>query len=401
MRIIEGSVTAPKGFRAGTFAAAIKPTRTTDDCALIVSERPASAAGVFTTNVMKAAPVLWDMGVCQGGIASAVFCNAGNANACTGEQGDRDVRAMADQLGERLEIPATEALVCSTGVIGVPLPMARIAAGIEGCAEALSETGGAAASRAIMTTDTRPKAIAVEVELSEGAIRIGGIAKGAGMIAPNMATLLCFITTDAAIQPALLQDALREAVEASFNRICIDNDMSTNDTVLMLANGLANAPKLEAGTSDYTIFANALGHVCRELAKDLVRDGEGVTKVVEIEIIGAEHDSDARAAAFAIATSHLCKTAFHGEDPNWGRIACAVGYSGASFQPENLSIWIGGIQIMSEGGAADFHEPDVAKVMKEPEFTIRVEMGGGPGSAFMWTSDLSEEYVGINADYRS
>lgn len=394
-------MTAPAGFRASGFAAGIKPKSTKLDCALVASDVPASVAGMFTRNVMKAPPVVWNIEVCEHGAARAVFVNSGNANAATGPRGIKDARATAALVGDALGVAPDHVCVCSTGVIGVPLPMDRIAAGVEGCARALSREGGADAARAIMTTDTVPKETAVEVALSAGTVRIGAIAKGAGMIHPNMATMICVLTTDGAVEPAPLREALRAAVETSFNSIGVDNDMSTSDTVLCLANGAAGAPGLAPGTPDWGTFTEALSAVCRDMAQALVRDGEGATKFVEIQVAGTRTDADAKTIARAIAASQLCKTAFAGEDPNWGRIACAAGYAGIDFDPAALAIWLGEVQVARDGRKADYAEADAVAVMKRDAFTIRVTVGDGPGTAVFWTSDLTHEYVSINADYRS
>lgn len=400
MSSVDGGVCAPKGFKASGVNAAIKPKATKLDCMLIVSDVEAAVAGTFTTNQVKAAPVTWCQRVCDGGTARAVFANSGNANACTGEQGVADVTATTAHLAKGLNIQANEVLVCSTGVIGVPLPMERIGNGVDGAIAALSDNGSGDAAAAIMTTDTVPKEHAVEVALSSGAIRIGGIAKGAGMIAPNMATLLSFITTDAALSPADLQACLSSACELSFNRICVDNDMSTNDSLIILANGQSGVT-IEGGSPDHAVFQEALTSLCIHLAKALVKDGEGAFKLVEVEVTGAENDADAKKIANSIAVSMLCKTAFHGEDPNWGRIACAAGYAGIDFDATKLSVSVGDVCVMHKGGKADYLEEDAAAVMKAEEFTITVNIGDGPGRAIYWTSDLSKEYISINADYRS
>jgi len=402
MNSVSGGVCAPRGFRAGAAAAGIKnPQGTRLDCALILSDAPAAVAGCFTTNRVKAAPVLWDQGVCVGGAGRAVFVNSGNANACTGDRGLDDVKSIAALVASAADVPVTEVLVCSTGVIGVPLPMDRMERGVRACAAALSPEGGADAARAIMTTDTVPKEFAVEVPLSGGAVRIGSIAKGSGMIAPNMATMLCFITTDAALAPADLQALLRRCTERTFNRICVDNDTSTNDTVLCLANGQAGGSPLTPGTADFDAFAEALEALCAETAKALVRDGEGATKFIEITVEGAATDGDARLVARSIAQSQLCKTAFFGEDPNWGRIACAAGYSGADFDPSGMSIVLEGLTIFQDGRPTDYEEADAAERMKRREVRVRVLLSEGAGRAAWWTSDLSHDYVSINADYRS
>lgn len=401
MKRIEGGVTAPRGFRASGVIAGIKPSARKKDCALIVSDAPTTVAGAFTRNVMKSPPVYWNVDVCKNGAARAVFINSGNANAATGERGHADVKNTIDHISDKLQVEPEEVCVCSTGVIGVPLPMDRIHAGIDACIDALSTDGSLDAATAIMTTDTVPKELAVEVTFGEGTVRLGAIAKGSGMLSPNMATMICVITTDAAIDPDALQPALKLAVESSFNQICVDNDMSTSDTVLVFANGQSGLAPLKPGDGNYSLFADALLDLCRNMAKALVKDGEGATKFVEIVAEGAESDGDAKSVVRAIGNSQLCKTAFFGEDPNWGRFACAAGYAGVEFDPAALNIWLDEIQLCRNGLVGDYEEADAAAVMKKPEFTIRVSIGNGPGTATFWTSDLSHEYVSINADYRS
>ena len=398
---VHGGVCAPKGFTASGVAANIKgvdPERL--DCALVLSERPAAAAGTFTTNLVKAAPVAWTEGVCKKGVARAIFANSGNANACTGEQGAADVKATAAAVGRGLGIAAEETCVLSTGVIGVPLPMERILGGVEKCARAHNADGSHEAARAIMTTDTVPKEMAARVALSTGDVTLGAIAKGAGMIAPNMATMFCFITTDVEISPGELQPLLRGAVDSSFNRVCVDNDMSTSDAVVCLANGMSGV-KLMPGTADAEMFERGLDVICTGMAKALVRDGEGVTKFIQVMVDGAETEAHAKTIARSIATSQLCKTAFFGEDPNWGRIAAAAGYAGVPFDPNQLSVRIGEIEVMRNGAVADYKEEDAAAHMRETDIDIHVAVGAGPGHAVFWTSDLSHEYVTINADYRT
>lgn len=401
MTWIEGGVTVPKGYRAAGVPAGIKPGSTKKDCALIVSDAPASVAGVFTTNIMKSPSVCKNVEVCKHGTAQAVFINSGNANAATGDQGQRDVADSADSVATACSCDPAEVCLCSTGVIGVPLPMDRIKLGVDACAEALSTEGSPDAAEAIMTTDTVPKERAKEITLSTGTVRLGAIAKGSGMIAPNMATLICVVTSDASIEAPALHALLVEAVARSFNRIGIDNDMSTSDTVLVLANGASGLPPLNEGSDDLAAFSEALTGLCEELAKDLVRDGEGATKFVEIAVSGTKTDSDAQTIARAIGQSQLSKTAFFGEDPNWGRFACAAGYAGIEFDPARISVALDAVRIMHEGVAADYKEEDAAAVMKQPEFTVRISVGDGPGQALYWTSDLSHEYVSINADYRT
>lgn len=401
-KAIEGGITAPKGFRASGVAAGIKtPGAPKKDCALIVSDHCASVAGVFTKNLFKAPPVQWTETVCTKGTARAFFDNSGNANACTGEQGLSDARTTAQWVAEGLGVRAEDVCILSTGVIGVPLPMDRIKNGVQGCIEALSPTGSDDAARAIMTTDTVKKEMAVEVALSTGTIRIGAIAKGSGMICPNMATMHCMITTDATIEASALKTLLRNVADVTFNQICVDNDMSTSDTVLCMANGAAGLPALTPDTADFDLFASALTYICGETAKNIVRDGEGATKFVEIKVTGAKTHENAATIARAIAVSQLCKTAFFGEDPNWGRIACAAGYAGVAFDPDRLCIWLDDVQVMANGMPADYQEAEAAARMKRKEFQIRLEVGDGPGTATFWTSDLSHKYVEINADYRT
>lgn len=399
---IGGCVCAPHGYRASGVVAQIKNLKSTKkDCALVVSDTPATVAGTFTTNVMKAPPISWSQGVCIRGKARAIFINSGNANAATGQQGLYDAQTTAELVAAGIDALVTEVCVLSTGVIGVPLPMDRITNGINACVNELTPIGGCDAAVAIMTTDTVAKEYAIEVPLSTGIIRIGAIAKGAGMIAPNMATLISVVTTDATIDAEVLRPLLREIVDETFNCVCIDNDMSTSDAVICLANGAANTPAIEAGTNDHATFAAALRQVCLRMAQWLVRDGEGATKFLEIQVKGAPSNADARKVARAIAHSMLCKTAFFGEDANWGRIACAAGYSGVQFDPTRLSISLSGLDVVHEGLPTLFDEEAAAKVMKEPDITIRVFLGEGPGTCTFWTSDLSYKYVEINADYRT
>jgi len=401
LKAVDGGVTAPRGFLAAGVAAGIKPDSTKRDCALIVSEAPAAVAGVFTTNVMKAPPVAWNQEVCRHGKARVVLINSGNANACTGKRGEQDARAMAELVAHATETPLGEVCICSTGVIGVPLPMANVERGVKACAASLSIEGSRYAAEAIMTTDTVPKERAVEVPLVSGTVRIGAIAKGSGMIAPNMATMIAVITTDATLEPGPLDDALRRAVGVSFNRICVDNDMSTSDTVLCFANGRSGLAPLQPGSPDLDTFERALTGLCQDLAQALVRDGEGATKFVEIEVSGTASDEEAGCIARAIGQSQLCKTAFFGGDPNWGRFACAAGYAGVAFDPDRLAIWLDDLLVAHGGRAAEYEEHDAVAVMTRPEFRVRVEVGDGPGNAVFWTSDLSHDYVSINADYRS
>jgi len=400
-----GSVTTPLGFTAAAVAAGIKQSGR-PDLVLVVSERDCAAAGVFTRNRVAAAPVLLDRATLAANRAAlrGVVINAGNANACTGETGLADAREMQRLAAVAAGARPEQLLVMSTGVIGVPLPLARVRDGMAMLAPLLSVAGGLAAAEAIMTTDTRPKRAAVEVELPGGRISIGGMAKGAGMIHPDMATLLGVLTTDAAIAPDLLDELLRQAVATSFNAISIDGDTSTNDTVLLFANGAAGVAV--AGDESRARFAAALTDLCAQLAQMIVRDGEGATRFVTLRITGAESDADARRAANTIATSPLVKTAFAGGDPNWGRIVAAAGRSGAALDPARLALSVAApgappLQLVRDGTPTGYAEVDAAAVFAQPEFTVHLDLGLGDGAATLWTTDLSHEYVTINADYRT
>ncbi len=398
---IDGGVCASLGFESSAVSAGIKnPEQKRLDCALVVSKSDAHVAGTFTTNRVKAEPVLWCQKVCENGVARAVFINSGNANACTGKQGKRDVETIAEQLASLLHLPKEHILVMSTGVIGVPLPMDRIRKGIEECVRSLSVENHLNSAKAIMTTDTVPKEYAVAVQLSKGIVHIGGMAKGAGMICPNMATMLSVITTDAKISQQQLKSLLLRAVNKSFNCISVDNDMSTNDSVVLLANG-ASSISVEEGSEDETIFYNGLLQVCVWLARSIVLDGEGATKIVEVNVMGADTEENARKVAKAVSVSQLCKTAFFGGDPNWGRILCAVGYSGVPVIPEKIVLWIGDVKVFEQGLPAQYEETMVAEIMKNKEFSVCIDLGLGTEEVCYWTSDLSYDYVKINADYRT
>ncbi len=396
IRKVAGGVTAPQGFRAGGMACGIKKDQ--PDLALLVSEREASAAGVFTTNRVKAAPVVLSSRQIRGGKARAIVANSGNANACTGEEGLRDARTMVESTARALEIPPREVLVCSTGVIGEPLPMEALTRGIETLASRLSTQGGETFAQAIMTTDSFPKSTAREVTTHQGAFRIGGAAKGAGMIHPHMATMLAFITTDLEVEPSTLQKSLKEAVDGSFNRITVDGDTSTNDTVLMLANG-ASGIKGEGEVLE--AFALALEEVCRELAHMIIRDGEGATKVVKIAVKGALNREEAEKAARRVANSLLVKTAFYGEDPNWGRLAAALGSSGCFLDPAKLSIHIEDVEIVRGGLGIPQAQEAAHQIMGRKEYTVTMDLGLGTGEYWIWTCDLTYDYIRINAEYRS
>lgn len=401
LKEIKGGITAPKGFKASGVKAGIKKSGK-EDVAVLYSKVPASVAAMFTTNTMAAAPVIVSKRAVQKGKAQAVVVNSGCANACTGEQGLVDAQAMAHMTASLLEVQDDEVLVASTGVIGVNLPMGKVAAGIKQAVAELSETGHSRAIQAIMTTDTFNKECSYEFMLEGVPVHIGGMAKGAGMIHPNMATMLTFITTDAAIAAPVLKQALQAATDVSFHMLSVDGDTSTNDMVTVLANGLAENKLIDSVDSEgYKTFAAALKEVCIFLAKKIVQDGEGATKFLEINIHGAKNFADAKQAGMTIAKSPLVKTAFFGEDPNWGRILCAVGYSGIGAEPEKTSLAIGGITIVQEGLGASYDEHTLRKIMAAKDIVIDVNLGQGDAQATVWTCDFSYEYVKINGEYHT
>jgi len=397
---ITGGVTAVRAVRASGVFCGIKRTKL--DLALVVSDRPATVAGVTTVNRVKAAPVLLCERQFPGGRFSAAVANSGNANACTGPQGTRDAVAMRDQLSRLLGRPASDIFVASTGVIGKPLPISKVLAGIREAFRLLSSNGGEAAARAIMTTDTYPKEAAVSFELAGKRVVIGAMAKGSGMIAPNLATMLCFVGTDAAASAPFLRRALRRAVGDTFNAITVDGCMSTNDTVLLFANGAADAPPLKPGAGNQVVFEEALHRVLLRLARMIVKDGEGATKLVRVEVRGSRTADDARIAAKAVANSTLVKTAFFGEDCNWGRIMASLGASGIRFDPARVEILLDGIVVVRRGvGLGDLEEQRAGRRMRRPEFSVTIDLHGGGGEAAVLTTDLSEDYVRINAGYRT
>jgi glutamate N-acetyltransferase/amino-acid N-acetyltransferase len=404
MTVIEdGSVTSPRGWRAAVAACGIKYAGR-DDLALIVSDRPAAAAAVFTTNAVKAAPVRYDQALmAEQAPLQAVLVNAGNANACTGKAGDAACEAMAQTAEQALGLADHSVFVMSTGTIGVPMPVEKVLSGIRSAAQALDGSAGAAAARAIMTTDTRPKSAALQVTLTDGGvITLGGMAKGAGMIHPNMATMLSLITCDATIERDLLDTALRRAVDHSFNSISIDGDTSTNDTLVVLANGAAEAAPIDdLDSPNGRAFVAALTELCIQLAHMVVRDGEGATRFVTIRVSGAAHDSDARLAAMSIARSPLVKTALFGADPNWGRVLCAIGYSGALVDPDRVKLQFGGLPVLADGLPLPFDEKAAHALLNVPEVTIDADLDLGTGSATVWTCDFSYEYIRVNAEYRT
>lgn len=393
-------VTFPKGFKAAGVKAGIKKSGNLD-LALIYTEKEAAVAGVFTKNAVAAAPVIVSREVVKGGKAHAIVANAGCANACTGETGLADARKMAALAAAEVGCAPEEVLVGSTGIIGVNLPMDKLEAGIKAAAAELSEDGSKNAGNAIITTDTYSKACSCEVEIGGQAVRFGAIAKGSGMIQPNMATMLCYITTDANISSQLMQKALSEIVEVSFNMISVDGDMSTNDTVLVLANGASGAAEITDSSPEYEKFYATLKEICQELSKRIAADGEGATKFLTINVSGTKTFEDAKTVAMSIAKSPLVKTAFFGEDPNWGRVICAVGYAGIPMVPEKTVIKFGGVPVYANGLGAEFNEDDIHKVMAEHDIVIDVEMGMGDAQATVWSCDFSYEYVKINGEYHT
>jgi glutamate N-acetyltransferase/amino-acid N-acetyltransferase len=392
-------ITAPLGFRAAGVEAGLKPGR--PDLALVVADSPCTAAGVFTTNRVVAAPVVVSRAHLASGRARAIVANAGCANAATGSPGLEDAREMARLVANAVGGPETDVVVASTGVIGTRLPMERVRSGIEEAARRLAREGGKDAARAILTTDTRPKEVAVELTLGDRPCTVGGMAKGAGMIAPRMATMLAFFTTDARVEAALLRRALGEAVEASLNRITVDGDTSTNDCAILLASGAAGAPPIEREGAEFDAFRAALARAAAEIAERLVRDGEGATRVADVRVEGARTADEADRVARAVAESPLVKTALNGGDPNWGRILAAAGRAGAELDAERISIWIGDVQVAEAGTARSYEETAAAAAMREDPVRLRLDLGRGTATGRMWTSDLSSGYVDINAHYRS
>lgn len=407
MEQIKGGVTSAKGFFAASAAAGIK-YKDRADMAMIYSKFPCQAAGTFTTNVVKAAPVMWDKEIVTNSeFAQAVVINAGIANACTGEEGLSYCSQTAEKTAELLQIPKQSVLVASTGVIGMQLPMERIVSGVEQMAHDLKDSNeaGNLAARAIMTTDTHEKEAAVTFEAGGVTVTVGGMCKGSGMIHPNMCTMLSFITTDIAISGELLQDALRNDVEDTYNMVSVDGDTSTNDTVLLLANGAAKNPVITEKNADYDAFCKALNIVNTALAKQMAGDGEGATALFEVKILGAKNKEEAKILSKSVISSSLTKAAIYGHDANWGRILCAMGYSGVIFEPEKVDLFFesaaGKIQIVKDGTALDYSEETATKILSEPAVTAIADLKSGEGSATAWGCDLTYDYVKINADYRS
>lgn len=407
MKKIEGGVTAAKGFEAAGIVAEIK-YKNRSDMAIVYSQTPCNVAGTFTTNVVKAAPVKWDQQVVKGSAyAQAVIVNSGIANACTGTEGMNYCKETAEEAAKVLGIPADAVLVGSTGVIGKQLPMDRIKNGVAKLAAAKKDTleAGTDAAKAIMTTDTCKKEIALELEISGKTVTIGGMAKGSGMIHPNMCTMLSFITTDAAITKTALQKALSDDVNDTYNMISVDGDTSTNDTVLVLANGMAGNEEIMEGTEDYNTFYAALHEVNEFLAKSMAGDGEGATALFEVNVIGAKSKEQAKLLSKSIACSNLTKAALAGHDANWGRILCAMGYSGAQFDPEKVDLFIessaGKIQLVDTGVGTDFDEEKATEILSQPVVIATADMKMGTEKATAWGCDLTHGYIDINADYRS
>ena len=407
MKQIKGGVTAAKGYEAASTATGIKYQGRTD-MALIYSQVPCVSAGTFTTNVVKAAPVKWDRQIVDSGAGvQAVVVNSGIANACTGEEGMGYCKETAEAAAEALNIDAAGVLVGSTGVIGMQLPMQKLVDGIQVLAGKKAEglQSGHDAALAIMTTDTVEKEMAVEIEIGGKTVTIGGMSKGSGMIHPNMCTMLAFITTDAAITKEALQKALSEDVEDTYNMISVDGDTSTNDTAILLANGLAGNQEITYASPEYETFKEALHMVNETLAKKMAGDGEGATALFEVKVVGAESIKQAKTLAKSVVCSNLTKAAIAGHDANWGRILCAMGYSGVQFDPEKVDLFFeskaGKLQIIENGVATDYSEEAATKILSEPEITATADIKMGDYSATAWGCDLTHEYININADYRS
>ena len=407
MKEIQGGVTAAKGFEAAGVAAEIKYKGRTD-MAIVYSQKPCVAAGTFTTNVAKAAPVTWDQElVKKSPYVQAIIVNSGIANACTGQEGYGYCEETAAVASKELSIPSDSVLLGSTGVIGKQLPMERVKNGVALLAKAKADTleAGTEAAKAIMTTDTCEKELAVAFEIGGKTVTIGGMAKGSGMIHPNMCTMLSFITTDAAITKSALQKALSEDVNDTYNMISVDGDTSTNDTVLVLANGMAENEEIQEGTEAYTVFKEALHEVNEYLAKKIAGDGEGATALFEVHVVGAKTKEDAVKLSKSVACSNLTKTAIAGHDANWGRIICAMGYSGVQFDPEKVDLFFessaGKIQIAENGVALDFSEEKATEILSQPVVTATADVKMGEEKATAWGCDLTHGYIEINADYRS
>ena len=407
MKIIKGGVTAAEGFQAAAAAAGIK-YQGRSDMAMVYSEKPCKAAGTFTTNVVKAAPVKWDQEIVyHQPKAQVIVCNSGIANACTGEEGLGCCKETAEAAAEILGIPAESVLVASTGVIGMQLPIQKLTDGVKAMAPVLSGSleAGNLAAKAIMTTDTVEKEAAVQVEIGGKTVTVGGMCKGSGMIHPNMCTMLGFVTTDVNISKELLLEALRQDVQDTYNMVSVDGDTSTNDTVLLLANGMAGNPEITEKNKDYQTFCEALNYVNTTLAKKIAGDGEGATALFEVKVIGAKSKEQAVVLSKSVVTSSLTKAAIYGHDANWGRILCAMGYSGADFDPEKVDLYFesraGKIKIIENGVSTGYSEEEASRILSEDEVTAIADIKMGDCTATAWGCDLTYDYVKINADYRS
>lgn len=405
MKLLDGSVTSPSGFKAAAVKCGLKRSGELD-LALIYSEADCSAAGVFTRNRVVAAPVIVDKDTLADSSdrVRAIVANAGNANACTGARGLAAARMSQTLAAKALDCLSDQVLVLSTGVIGVPLDIEKMAVGIAQAAKELSPENGQAAARAIMTTDTKPKHLAALVELPGGEVTLGGMAKGSGMIHPDMATMLAVLTTDAAVSPEDLASVLRGSVQRTFNRISVDGDTSTNDTVLILANGASGHQVID--TAALESFAKGVEAVCGELAKRIVRDGEGASKLITIRVSGTRDEAEAVRIGRTIATSALVKTAFAGGDPNWGRIVAAAGRAGVEFDPAHMDLWVGPesggeVAVVEHGAPTEATTAELTDIFKLPSFRVHLDLGLGPGEATVWTCDLTHEYVSINSDYHT
>ncbi len=408
LRLVPGGVTAPGGWRAGVAACGIKtltagasalPGDEREDLTVFASERLCDAGGVFTTNRVKSASVIIDQLHLKTNRVQALVVSSGNANACTGAQGFRDALLMAKLTADRLDLDPHQVLVGTTGVIGRYLPMDAIKRGIAEACASLDPEGGQAAARAIMTTDTLPKTHAIEFELDGVPVRVGGMCKGSGMIHPSMATMLAYATTDATVAPGWMASAAQRIADRSFNQVTVDGDSSTNDTFLILANGHAGNPPVQPDSPQAKVLEEALLEVARELARMIARDGEGATKLITVRVSEAPDDDQARKAARAVASSSLVKTAVHGADPNWGRIVCALGYSGSDVAIDRLTVSIAGLTVFTAGAGMEVDLEGVRRAFEQPEIEIAVSLGLGQGSAEAWGCDLSAEYVRINAHY--
>ena len=404
MKMIEGGVTAAQGFVAGGIHCGVRKNKSKPDLAMIYSEAPCAAAAVYTQNLVKGAPILVTQKNIADGAAKAVICNSGNANTCNAD-GEEKAQAMCDLTAQALSIDPQDVVVASTGVIGQVLPIEPIQAGIPELVKALSADGSHAAATAIMTTDTIAKEAAAEVEIGGKTVKVGGISKGSGMIHPNMATMLCFVTTDCAISPAMLDKAIHQVTEKTFNMISVDGDTSTNDTFAILANGAAGNPEIAAPGPDYDVFAEALEAVCRQLSKLMAGDGEGATKLLVCRVDGAVDLSMARTVAKSVICSTLFKAAMFGADANWGRVLCAIGYSGAAVDVNKIDVSFrsakGQVDVCQNGAGVPFSEEEASQVLSEHEIEILVHLHLGEASAEAYGCDLTYDYVKINGDYRT